>query len=95
MDRRARALEVWIGLVGVLPLNDDTCIAGTKGAYVNALALVGTETEYHSVVATALEEMGLFAFEFEDVERLSERMLRRSLTAEILKRADDGGARAR
>jgi len=38
---------------------------------------------------TALEDMALFAFEFEDVERLSERMLRRSLPAKIVERADD------
>ena len=82
-------MEVWIGLVGVLPLKEDTCIAGAKGAYVNTLALVGTATEYRRVVATALEDMALFAFEFEDVERLSERMLRRSLPAKIVERADD------
>jgi hypothetical protein len=65
--------EVWIAVVGVLPMTHDTCLGLAKGAYVNALAYVSTAAEYERAVTTAFRELDLHVFELEDVEPFRER----------------------
>jgi hypothetical protein len=66
---------VWIGLVGVTPrLGSKTALnEAAKGAFVNALAYAADDAEYRVAVEQALGDLGLTAYEFEDVEAFSER----------------------
>jgi hypothetical protein len=80
---------VWIGLVGVGPLPTNTNLDGAKGAYVNALALAATVEDYQRAVNIALDQLALFAFEFEDVERFDNRSERMTLDADICVLADE------
>lgn len=85
----SRVVNVWIGLVGVIPVRENTCLVDAKGAYVNALALVSSSEEYEETVAAALGEFGLFAFEFEDVEPISDRMSRVQIAQSLRELADE------
>lgn len=67
----------------------NTCLAGAKGAYVNAVALVSTSEHYREVVTAALRELALFPFEFEDVERFCDRSERMQLDESISSLAED------
>jgi len=68
------AKQVWIGLVGVTPVSGKQILGDAKGAFVNALALVVDEAEYKHEVQEALHNLGLVAYEFEDVEAFRERV---------------------
>lgn len=76
-------MEVWVGLVGVGPLKENRTLGEAKGAYVNALALACDEKQYMQVVSSALKELGLFAFEYEDIERFDERANNQELRHEM------------
>ena len=76
--------QVWIGLVGVLPHPGSTVLGDAKGAFVNAVALVRGEPAFRDAVGTALFRLGLVAFEFEDIEPLSERTSDWSVDEELL-----------
>lgn len=84
-------LEVWIGLVGVAPLPGSEALGKAKGAYVNALAWSSSRSGFEEAVSTALTPLGLFAFEFEDVEPLRERTSNRVLDQELLSLAEEVG----
>jgi hypothetical protein len=68
--------QIWIGLVGVVPRPGSNTLSGgqAKGAFVNALAFVSDEEEYKIAVQRAASELGLETFEYEDVERFSDRV---------------------
>jgi hypothetical protein len=68
--------SVWIGLVGVIDESEDEILRGARGAYVNVLALALSEKDYTRKVKTALESVGLRAFEFDDMEAFSDRETR-------------------
>src|SRR5258708_17025727 len=76
-------MAVWISLVGVGPLPGSTTLGEAKGAYVNVLALASDAQQYEAAVRNALQELGLFAFEFEDVELFAERARHRQLDEEL------------
>jgi hypothetical protein len=76
-------MEVWIGLVGVGPLPGSKTLGEAKGAYVNALAVALNSQQYEETVKAALDELALFAFEFEDVEQFSERASRMELDEKL------------
>jgi hypothetical protein len=67
--------SVWIGLVGISPRPGAKKVlsAAAKGSFVNALAFAADRAEYQSIVEEALRDLGLTAYEFEDVEPFSER----------------------
>lgn len=75
--------EVHIGMVGVVPAKGSDLLGNAKGAYVNVLALASTPQEYEDEVQRALGGLGLFAFEFEDVEPFANRASQRSLEADL------------
>jgi hypothetical protein len=82
-------MQVWIGLVGIGSLPGSTTLGDAKGAYVNAVALAADPQEYQKAVSSALADLGLFAFEFEDVERFSERAAHRQLDEQLHELADE------
>lgn len=63
---------VWIGLVGVVPLNDCELLSPEEGAYVNFLTLARSDSEYRAKVIGALSDYQLTLLEFENVRPLSE-----------------------
>lgn len=81
--------EVWIGLVGVVPLEGNVCLEGAKGAYVNVLAFVSTAQEYQQAVTQAVREIRLFAFEFDEIERFEDRSDREPLDESLSVLADE------
>ena len=74
---------VWVGLVGVGPLPTNTNLDGAKGAYVNALALASNVEDFQQAVRIALDQLALFAFEFEDVELFDNRSERMKLDKDL------------
>lgn len=82
-------MQVWIGLVGVGSLPGNETLGDAKGAYVNAVAMAADPQEYEKAVSAALTDLGLFAFEFEDVERFSERAAHRQLDEQLRELADE------
>ena len=83
--------KVFIGMVGVSATSRSNILGHAKGAYVNVLAFASTKDEYESQVTKAVEDLGLFAFEFEDVEPFERRAAQRviddslhMLAAEVL-----------
>jgi hypothetical protein len=75
--------DVWIGLVGVGPLTGNVCLEGSKGAYVNALALASTSEEYRETVTEWLKQLALFPFEFDEIERFEDRLARVKLGEDL------------
>jgi hypothetical protein len=91
--------SVWIGLVGVVPIprTHSVLAANAKGAYVNALAYVTDVAGYKAIVEQELRNLGLTAYEFEDIERFSERTSKWEVDEELRELADEvevrGGVR--
>jgi hypothetical protein len=85
---------VWIGLVGVMPRSDTEKVLSdaAKGAFVNALAYAADEAEYKNAVERALGELGLTAYEFEDVETFSARTSKWEVDEGLRVLADDVSA---
>lgn len=77
------ASEVYIGLVGVAPNPGSDVLGTAKGAYVNVLVLASSVEEYEAGASRALADLGLFAFEFEDVEPFESRANHRDLEEEL------------
>ena len=65
--------SVWIGLVGVFDESKEKILRGATGAYVNVLALATNAKDYSQQVRTALQSVGLKAFEFGEVEPFCDR----------------------
>jgi len=82
-------VDVWIGLVGVAAFPGGTSLGDAAGAYVTALAMASSSEQYESVVKNALVELGLFAFEFEDVETFAHRAQQFQLDEKLYEIADD------
>jgi hypothetical protein len=66
-------MDVWIGLVEVIPLSESTVLGNGKGAFVNALALTSDPENYQEQVRSALQNLDLAPADFQDVEPFSER----------------------
>ena len=81
--------SVWIGLFGVGALPGRTSLGDAKGAYVNALALATDAREYENTVKRALEELGLFAFEVEEVEQYETRAVRCQIDPALTRLSDE------
>lgn len=71
--------EVFIGMVGVGAEPGTDLLGDSKGAYVNVLAFASSKDEYEFEVKRAVTDLGLFAFEFEDVEPFEQRAAHRAL----------------
>jgi hypothetical protein len=84
--------ETWIGLVGVMPSLGASSFDGMKGAYVNAVTPASSAAEFRSAVESALRPMGLFPFEFEELEPLEARACRVKLSEEIQRLAIEANA---
>jgi len=91
------ASEVYIGMVGVVPILGSDLLGDAKGAYVNVLALASEPQDYEAGVRRALEDLGLSPFEFEDVEpfvkRASQRILEEHLHVLALEVSESGQVR--
>ena len=75
---------IWIGLVDVIPCGETSPLSpGAKGAYIYALAPAEDYSEYKSVVETALNQLGLHATEFDDVELFSHRVEKEVLADDL------------
>ncbi len=89
--------EVWIGLVSVGALPGSDVLGEDTGAYVNALAMSSSSQNFETVVAEALNDLGLYALDFEDVEVLSGRARRFDVDKSLLDLAEElrgkGGVR--
>jgi hypothetical protein len=75
--------EVWIGLVGVGPVEGTDVLGSAAGAFVNALAPASCPLEYEEAVTMALKEMDLFIKEVDKVEQFSTRAARLVLDREL------------
>ncbi len=75
--------QVWIGLVGVIPVPGGGALRKGKGAFVNALAPAADQLEFENVVRDALSQLGFIAHEFEDVEAFSERTAKWEVDEEL------------
>jgi len=67
MEREARGAVVWIGVVGIVPLDGCELLSPDKGAYVNFLTLATSDSEYRAKVIGALSYYRLGLLEFEHV----------------------------
>jgi hypothetical protein len=67
----ADELQVWIGLVGVIPREGCRLLPSNEGAFVNFLTLASNESEYRAKVTGALFHYHLELLEFEDVRPFS------------------------
>ena len=76
-------MDVWIGLVEVMPLAGSTVLGGAKGAFVNALALASGQETYKENVTAALRDLGLFVIDFQDLELFPERAAHWELREEL------------
>lgn len=68
--------EVWIALVGVKPQPANDLLEGAKGAFVNILAFVSSETEYVESIKRVLEAMNFDVFQIENIEPIKIRQSR-------------------
>lgn len=66
-------MQLWIGLVGVGALPGSETLGESAGAYVNVIVRCAGEAQFQASVREALKAMGMFPFEFEDVEPLAAR----------------------
>jgi hypothetical protein len=82
---------VWIGLVGVRPRPGNDLLSDAKGAYVNALALANSRSEYISIVREELGSMNFDVFEVEAPEPLSRRLKSHSVDDELRQLAEEVG----
>jgi hypothetical protein len=62
---------VWIGIVEVMPQEGCELIAPDEGAFINFLALAGSDSEFRAKVSRALSSYRLNPLEFENVRALS------------------------
>jgi hypothetical protein len=67
----ADELQVWIGLVGVIPREGCSLLPSNEGAFVNFLTLASNESEYCAKVTGVLLHYCLELLEFEDVRPFS------------------------
>jgi hypothetical protein len=65
--------QLWTALVGVVPTESSSVLAGGKGAYVNAVALAENAREFCDSVKQSLLEMNLECIEFEDLQTMEDR----------------------
>jgi hypothetical protein len=87
--KRYAKMKVWIGLVGVGCLPGCDPFQGKAGAYVNALAWVSSAADFEAAVRRDLEVLGLFPFEFEDIEPFDSRVQTASPEQELRDLAED------
>jgi hypothetical protein len=66
--------EIWIGLIGLYPLEKNTIIAQNQGAYANVLLIASNLEDYKVKAKEFLSEIDFEIFEMEDVETLRKRM---------------------
>lgn len=64
---QSRRLEVWAGLIGVVPREGCTLLTGNDGAYVHVLTFATNEAEYRTKVGAAMNHYCLDITEMEDV----------------------------
>src|SRR3954471_20075010 len=67
----ADELQVWIGLVGVIPREGCQLLPANEGAFVNFLTLATNESEYRAKVTGALFHYCLELLEIEEVRPFS------------------------
>jgi hypothetical protein len=82
-------MKVWIGLVGVGCLPGCDALQGRAGAYVNSLAWASSAADFESAVRRDLEALGLFPFEFEDIEPFDSRVQTASPEKELYDLAEE------
>ena len=75
--------EVWIGLVGVEPIQGTDVLDGCMGAYTNVVALACDLQDYLRQVGEMFAEAGLRVVEVEDVEPFSERIRKWEVSEEL------------
>jgi len=65
-----RGKEAWLANVHVRPVPGSGALGSPDriGAYVNILALAGSEEEYKAIVLAELDKESFIAIEFEDVD---------------------------
>ena len=89
--------KLYIGLVGVRPMEGNDCLGDSRGAFVNVIALAEDEEDYLRQLEEALEEFRFYRDEIEDVEPYSSRLARGQVEDgldEIARKvADDGYSR--
>src|SRR5258708_15022285 len=64
-------LEVWMGLLTVIPRVGCTALAGEEGAYVHVLTLAASEPEYRTKVVSAMSYYCLDLLEVRNVTPFS------------------------
>jgi hypothetical protein len=84
MESGQTELEVWIGLVEVVPVEGSDVFEGAPGAYANVFALASSVEDYMASTARALLRQGLTAVGVDDPEPLRERQSRMHLSDAIL-----------
>jgi hypothetical protein len=62
------APSVWIGLIGVAPMEGNTCLDGARGAYVQATAWAASKPQFCKAVTSALATLAFHPFDFDDVQ---------------------------
>ncbi len=80
--------EVWIGVIGIVP-KVETTILGNNGAYTNLILIAGNKAEYIEKANLYCEINNFQLLEVEDVEPVSLRKRRFSLSEGILGVVDD------
>jgi hypothetical protein len=58
----------WIGLAHVRPIAGSSALGSDgKGAYANILALAESEQEYREIIASEMNDEGLYVVDFQDI----------------------------
>ena len=82
-------MDIWIGLVNVIPMPGNNELMSAKGAYVNVIALASSSDDYDAIVKSELSKLDFFVVSTEDVELLTERVKHSTLAQELYSIADD------
>ena len=70
MDELKNINNIWFGLVEIKPLNDNTIIEDTLGAYVNVAYTANTKNEFIEKVKNSFFENDYQVLEIDDIENI-------------------------
>lgn len=77
--------EVWIGLLGLYPLKNNTYIQQNEGAYANVLILAFSEENFLIKAKEFVESLDFEIFEYEDIEPVKIRLQNYVLNEQLSK----------
>jgi hypothetical protein len=76
--------EMWVALVGACQRNGVSFLGNAGGGYVNVVASATTPEHFLRKVRKALDEVGLELIDIDDLEPLSMRLSKKTVSEEIL-----------